>query len=550
MIYNSSMSEKMFKTKIEKYTNPKSLLTYFFYILFCVFLLLYVVKCISIVKTTTFSFDGAMNALAVHSLFGSENNLYNGYPFFDHRVQTGIPVTGLVAISFSLFGESFEAGLLVNLIYTLLFVLVIVYYLHKCLKLNFFYVSIAFLLFISTRQLFYHAFGLYGELPALTFFMMSLVVFHKFLESRKNQLLTLFGVLLGLSVLTKTVMLITVPAYLVTIITLFIVESWKLKDVTKFIWRSLSGFFAPLFIFELIKFLSLGRLSYIRWWQTASIDIGAQAGLSDVYQDTPGIIDKLLSHLNNLSINVDLPVWAIILTLSFLLFGLIWPVLNIVLDKLELSPRKKRDQILPLDVLTLLLVTLSYFGWWLLITPTQKAMFRRIINGVYLINFCLPILFFYFRAHIIRILGQHNQHYKTAFSVFSVILSVFLMVFGMYRTIKFKNFDISFTNSDLKTTYLTSGEIIHNLPENSTIYGTGWWQAPILSFSAKRDFYNIDPLMDQIGNSPLSESYLVSDHYEFLIDPKAPYKILESFEYQVLFSLNKVEIFELIQKLP
>jgi len=71
-----------------------------------------------------------------------------------------------------------------------------------------------------------------------------------------------------------------------------------------------------------------------------------------------------------------------------------------------------------------------------------------------------------------------------------------------------------------------------------------------LSFSAKRDFYNIDPLMDQIGNSPLSESYLVSDHYEFLIDPKAPYKILESFEYQVLFSLNKVEIFELIQKLP
>ncbi len=531
-------------------SQTKDFLTYFSFVVFCIFFILLAVKCVSIVMTTTFSFDGAMNALAVHSLFGSENNLYNGYPFFDHRVQTGIPVTGLVAFSFSVLGESFEAGLLVNLIYTLLFVLVMVYYLHKCLKLNFFYVSVAFLLFISTRQLFYHAFGLYGELPALTFFMMSLVVFHKFLETRKNRLLTLFGILLGLSVLTKTVMLITVPAYLVTVITLFIIESWKLKDVTKFFWRSLSGFFAPLFILELIRFFSLGRLSYIRWWQTASIDIGAQAGLSDIYQDTPGIFDKLLSHLNNLSINVDLPVWAILLTLSFLFFGLIWFVLNIVLNKLDLSSRKKHDPLFPLDVLTLLLVTLSYFGWWLIITPTQKAMFRRIINGVYLISICLPTLLFYFRAQIIKSLAHHNHHFKTVFSGLSIILSLFLVVFGVYRSIKYKHFEITFTNSDLKTAYLNAGEIIHNLPENSKIYGTGWWQAPILSFSAKRDFYNIDPLMDQIGNSPLLESYLVSDHYEFLIDAEAPYRILESFEYEVLFSLNKVEIFELIQKKP
>lgn len=539
----------MIKTKIENFIGPKKTLTYISYIVFCIFFLLFVVKCVSIVKTTTFSFDGAMNALAVHSLYGSEDNLYRGYDFFDPRIQTGVPVSGLVALSFLFFGESFEAGLLVNLIYALLFSLVMVYYLKNCLGLDFFFVNLAFLLFISTRQLFYHAFGLYGELPALAFLLLSIVLFHKFLNTRNNHLLTISGIFLSLSVLTKTVMLISIPAYLVTTIILFIVESWKSKDVINFYWRSFLGFFTPLFIFELTKLLSMGIDTYIQWWQNMSDDIVAQAGITSRFEDTHGIINKLLNHLNNLSINVDLPMWVILFTLALLFLSLTFFVINIYLDKYESRLQKLKTHSMPLDVITIFIITLSYFGWWLIITPTQKAMFRRIINGVYLLNICLPILIFYFRDLFSRSTNRTIQNKNNFFSIISIFLSICLMIFGVNRFIKFKNYEITFTDSELKTTYLSAGEIIHNLPENSTIYGTGWWQAPILSFASQRDFYDIDLVVDSLNSSDLINSYLVSDHYESIIDPTAPDKILSLFDYELQFSENNVNIYKLNLKL-
>ncbi len=525
-------------------------MTYLLYIIFVAFFGLFLVKCISVVKTSTFSFDGAMNALAVHSLFDSNNNVYSGYNFFDYRIQTGTPVTGLVAISFLIFGESFEAGLLINLIYALFFVFALVYYLKSCLNLDFIYVLLAFLMFSSTRQLFYHAFSLYGELPALTFFLFSLIFFHKYLTLHKPQQLILSGMFLGLSILTKTVLLISIPAFALTIILLFSIKKWKMTEILRFLGSFLLGITIPVVIFEVVKLMALGKSAYILWWKDMSKSIAAQAGVISTYEDTPGLINKLQNHLTNLSINTDIPVWFILFILSFILLSFILLSLSLFLNK-NASRYNVDSQNPPVEILTIIIITLSYFGWWLLITPSQKAMFRRIINGVYLAEICIPIILFYLPKLITKSTNKKKKDHFVSFTkILSLSITVLLIFVSITRFIKYQHFIISFKNSDLKNSYLTAGDYIQNLPEESKVYGTGWWQAPILSFSSKRDFYNIDPVIDELSNSNLLNNYFVSDHYEYLIDPNAPLRILNLFEYELKFSENQVEIYKLIRKLP
>ena len=72
-----------------------------------IYLLFFIIKCISIAFTNLFSFDGAMNVQVAQNLL--KNHLYatsyNGITLFGENIQTGSPVILPVTIFFMLFGE-------------------------------------------------------------------------------------------------------------------------------------------------------------------------------------------------------------------------------------------------------------------------------------------------------------------------------------------------------------------------------------------------------------------------------------------------------------
>ncbi|MEN6299516.1 MAG: hypothetical protein ABFD51_06345, partial [Anaerolineaceae bacterium] len=126
------------------------------------FILLFVIKCISVSLTTRFTFDGAMNVQVAQNLVNHHKyaTSYDGLHLFDPRVQTGITVTLPVAIFFKIFDESCECGLSINAIYLILLLFSLIYYLKYCLRSNNYFVLLAVLVFLGTPKLFSLGFGL------------------------------------------------------------------------------------------------------------------------------------------------------------------------------------------------------------------------------------------------------------------------------------------------------------------------------------------------------------------------------------------------------
>ncbi len=534
-------------------TAGKSPLEKTFILLTILLLAFFVIKCVSVTLTYPFSFDGGMNAQVAHNLAHSLNysTSYDTNIHFDPIIQTGIPVLLPVAIFFRIFGESFASGLAINAIYLILLLLAIIYYEIVALKFNIYFVFLSVLLFFGTPSLFNFGFGLYGELPALFFFMLFLVLYQKYQTTNKKNFLLFAGLSFGLGYLTKTVILIALPAIAAAFILDFLTipNSARKRKMQDFALLIL-GMLLPILLFETYKLFSLGFPAYSTWWSEQFKSILMQAGVKKGYSDTDGILIKFITHLKLLSASLIVHYWIIIAQLAVLVAA--FALISLQRLKQILSRQTtqlKNDWVLSNDFYILLVTTLSYFGWWLLITPTLKAFYRRIIDGTILFEICFIAILFLLYQWIPTLVNRSKvKNPGFLIKVFSV--SFFLLIFASASLflLNSSNHLLSFQDTPTKTSILEAAKIIKKLPEKAILAGYGWWQSPNISFASGRNFSNYYKISTTDFQNSKKPKYLVVENFNFDKNKSFIKNILFSTENKIVYSRNDIYIYHLIKK--
>ena len=464
------------------------------------------------------SFDGAMNLQVAVNL--SKNGIYAGnypiYTLFDEKIQTGIPVLLPIAVLIKLFGQSFAVTLVVNAAYILL-LLVVVGQIFKTADLpnKIFYVSAVII--INTPVFFEYGMGVYGEIPTLALFLSSVLNLLNYEKTLKRKYILYAGILMGLAYLTKTVILIGLAGYGVVFLSKLIRKEIKCKLI---LWWIL-GFLIPVIVFEAYKFILLGAQEYIFWWKEQLAAIFMQAGVKSGYSDTEGIFEKLMLHFQLLFQYFG---WRAILAC----FAIISGALRIVYRLLQGKYLQSIDIIFITGV--------CYLIWWLVLTPTEKAWSRRILNGIILleISFFLQYIFF---QDLLRIKEGAFGRLKvyTPYIVRGVLILSILVLFG--KTLEEAN-SIPALKEEKMHLNSAGNKIVEILDqnENAVFCGAEWWQAPLLSYYTKTDFLDFYDIKDDIQNKETENSYyLVADFYTLILGQAIRDDVLGLSDYEQIY---------------
>lgn len=462
------------------------------------------------------SFDGAMNLQISENLAekGIYATRYNGDTWFDERIQTGAPVLIIISFIIKIFGKNMPLILSVNAFFILGLFFIIRKILKKC-DISDLFVSILFLFLFLNPVLFNSGMGVYGEIPTLFFFLVSSFLL---LDYEKSKLkIFLSGVFLGLAYLTKTVILISFPAFIIVFILNLYFKKLKVKDFI--IW--FSGFLSFILIFEIYKYFSLGSENYFLWWYSQLQSILRQAGVKEGFSDTANKFVKIFLHIKKycgyFKINI-------ILFISVVIFNTVVFVRKFI-DEF-ISKNFKFDNVI-------FITAASYMVWWIAITPTEKAWDRRIINGSILLLVSTLMLFVYF------IRRYWSKISKLKF------LNLYIVIFGLFIVINlYFNIDnISwFDNSNKVAAYKVADYIkdIKKKDPNALFCGMGWGQAPVASFLADEQFYDFGYIDDINTNT-----YVVLDNWAFTVTKDSVYNTLGETDYEEVYNdVNNFRIYK------
>jgi hypothetical protein len=519
-------------------------------------IVVFMIKCVSVALTSAFSFDGAYNVQVAQNLekyFTYSTNYQTNYDskLFDPKISTGIPVLLPVAIIFIFFGESFASGLIVNAIYLILLAFAIFYFLKKCLNLNGFLSLLSIIMLYGTPNLFTNGLGLLGEVPMCFYLLMMLIFLHKYEDTYNLKYLFGAGLFIGLGYLTKTVILISIPALVfATTFDLIVKKQFVLRKCgnVKRYFKDYSflplGFAVPILAFEFFKLISLGITVYLQWWGKQWVSIMQFAGIDQGYSDTTGSFAKFTTHINYLSSFLDLHVTIIELLLTILLISffaiLAYGIFHL---RIKQKPKESEKILFSNSVLVLITITLSYYGWWLLITPTQVAWERHIFVGYILLEICLILIASFILKYGERMIPKTKKIPYILFKIFTIGYIGLLLMGTSFDLIHTKNYLISFDDTPEKTTLLKAGHYIRNLPKDAEIFGYYWWQAPVVAFASGRTFDDILTNIEMRKVGSLNEKYFVEDSNAFYLDPGGDQIVLSQYDTQLIFSDDQEKIF-------
>lgn len=446
-------------------------------------------------------FDGAMNLQVAASLARGEGyrRSYDDRELFPAEVQTNYPYVLPAAVLFKLFGVGFVTAQIPNLLYfagTLALVFLLVRRTtvgHPDHMLIWSILTILLCLSVPALHL-YGAFG-YGEVPALFWFLAACyVLFAPHKQPPGVGRLGCGGILLGLAVATKTVLLIGVGAAGFAV--LFSKPSQLRSDWRRALAQAsvlLAGFIAPLLPFELYRFASLGGPSgYGAWWGTQLEQIMMQAGVQSGFRDTPSLLEKFQMHFAILARSMQLSPYQLLLLLTCE-FGAILAAL--------LAWRRHRAH--PV-LLAVGLAAVAYLTWWLLITPTQKAWSRRILNGVLLTHVATGV------ALAALWTGLHPRRMRWVRPLPLPGAAIMLLVAPpLWREIQKPPL---LDRPDSGNEIATVAQWFRNRNPHDLVFGEGWYSAPVVSLYAERLVLDLNrwPLARIRDQQPI---YLISDIY-------------------------------------
>lgn len=470
------------------------------------------------------SFDGAMNVQVSQSLLedGMYTTRYDGGIVFDEKIQSGITLLAPTALIMKIFGTNNIAANTANIIYIILLLVMVARVLSKygVSNLVIFCTEICFL---ATPYFFEYGNGLYGEIPMLFWIILVIYILNK---GHKNKYYFIAGVCYGLAYLTKTVALIALPALVIYFLYhLLISKEIKIKQII--IW--LIGVLGPIILFEIYKIILLGSYEYGIWWRQQIESIMQQAGVTanPTYQDTENIITKFFVHLDKFSeyFSIDKALVCIIVIANFGMWC---------------YRIYKEKTLKAIDILYL--VAFSYFGWWFLITSTQKAWARRIIVGVLLMELTSLYNCFYY-IKLVKMREEVIRYLKiiTGTVVTFTIILVGTQAINLYQKNRIEDLSMRQVVSVIKQ--------IREDDKNAIFCGYGWWQAPRIAFNSGEKFANYYKLLSEEKSENI---YLVIDKYAKLLSGSEYNDVLDLVRYDIIYedNLNYNYIYKINEFLP
>ncbi|MFH0830927.1 MAG: glycosyltransferase family 39 protein [Parcubacteria group bacterium] len=470
------------------------------------------------------SFDGAMNLQVPVNLIehGQYATSYTQTTLFDHRIQTGPTVLVPIALFMAIFGKSFFVANLVSLAY--LFGLFIVIFLFVRKLVGRWWAILALPVVFVIPSFLNIALNQFGEIPALFFALSSALMLDRLAKTslttphNKTRLIIFAGLLLGCSVLTKTVMLITVPGF----VAVALLDLWLTKRVSL---RYYLLFFAtaviPFVFFELYKLSVLGFGAYREWWTTEFTAVSNQAGVTQGMSDTPGLFSKFAEHFRLLGGHFDAPL--------LVLAAMLILTLVVVAIKLWQLYRDRTQFNWPLSYFTFASIAFSYFGWWLLITPTARAWHRRILDGFVLEEILLVVAIAMLIAIVRRTQGYKKWLAAGAAGISSLCLLTQIAIFA-------PRVQAQIQPSSVGQAVRHFAELIRVLPQDAVIYGTGWWQSPRLSFLSGRTFTSINHRPPPQG--PLDKAYFVIEREAYALSREEMERVILQTKAHLVESVN------------
>ena len=438
------------------------------------------------------SFDGAMNLQVAASIAAGQGyrRNYAAREPFPHEIQTGPPYILPAAAVFKIWGIGIPQAEIVNVVYAAA-LLIITCWLIAPLG------GLALALFGALTVLMLpglHQFGFYGygEIPALVWALAAMGVYFRGHDDSLSGLGS--GVLLGLAVFTKTVLLIGAGALGLSAILEMLVQR---RDPSQSKPRRFGAFVvggsAVIVTMEIWRASALGGFgAWQAWWVQEGGSIFMQAGVKPGFgKVTHSLLGKLHVHFGLLGQDFRLSSALTGLWLALVFAAVIY----LIFFRLY---RRKTDW-LPFAIL---LTAFVYLAWWLLITPTEKTWLRRIMDGM----ICADIGLFMVGASWLR--GTRETGAGLPARSIALVSAGMVLVTPATWTVKDTHALMSTIASERSCGLLvvtidncvqqpagaSVGDLlrvaaeVHSLPSRAYLFGFAWYSAPRVGLFSQRHF--------------------------------------------------------------
>lgn len=446
----------------------------------------------SIAATQAVTFDGAMNLRAAEELFrsGRYGSYYGGFRFFPPEIQTGLPVQIPAGFFVHVLGKSPFAQNLANLLYLAGAAAVVFALIRRAAGRV--AAAVAAALFFATPGLtpfpeapsaarlvpslgfdnrYANALGGYGELPALFFGLLALLLLLAALRRTGAAFALLAGLAAGASFATKTVALMWCGP-------LVLLALAALRGRDRSFRRALpllAGAALPPLAVEAWKFAALGDgANYLAWWSIQSAMIWQISGAEDSVARLWRIGPTMARHLDVLALHVAQPLAVVV---PFLVAPWLAGALALWRGRRTLSLETRL-------VLAFLLVTsVAYFVWFLGFSPTEHAWLRRILNGL-----ALQLMLAVLAAHLLwrrDAAAGGPLAFRRGMAGAIALLVVWVAAPHGANMLKFATHPVTQREQ-------AAARFVAALPREATIFGWGWGQSPMIDLLVQRGFEDIN----------------------------------------------------------
>lgn len=473
------------------------------------------------IRYTSLDFDAAMNFQISYNL--SENGAYmsnyvdpgyNGTTStkFDHKIQTGSTVIVPTAILNMIFGADGTNMQIVTVFYFCILMVLIFVLVSK--EVNW-YLGIAAICVLAP-MIIDNAYNGFGETTTFLFMVLTFILFDEAHKHSSQRLYFFTGVVVGLGYLTKTVFLICLASFLVV----FVFEIFILKkyNYIKNYIIIVIGAFCPVLLFEMYKLYELGVVEYIDWWKFERGLISSESGVTDNLGEELTVLTKIFNNLKGYSQCYEIHILLI-------------PVIYLIPGAIGFYYFIKNKE-LSLVNLCLYGVSGAYLLWWLLLVPTTRLWERRDLIG----NSIIIILTIIYVGKLFKEFWEQSE--KGINKVLLPALYICMVFICINNIVDLKT--VIQNNYKQKQLAQETAEELEKLQTDAEIYGTGWWQNPVVAMMSEKQIKNLDIAKDITENS-----FFVADIYinalatDTLAQVKSKYYLKKIFgnEQNTIYSL-------------
>lgn len=430
-------------------------------ILICFSLLLFCLL-LSLAVILPLSFDDAVFMKTAKNL--SKSGLYAYDSLFDPIVTTGFPVILPTAIVYRVLPNNIIGARIVSVTYFML-LMALVYRVTRqygFTKKDSFKVLILtiFICLFTIPNFIITSLGLYGEVPAVGFFLSSLIFLKAYLKTKQFQFLLLCGMFVGLAFSTKYIMFFAFPAVIVALVFANLKAGKKTLTISLLIL--LIGIIVPEAVFRLYHYLTVGEARFMEDLKQLSLYYQNLNSLTNLERPTNSIFFDHLLSLKEQGISPLAPITYFFFACASLVYSI-----------------RHRKHTLTAMVIFVILI---YFRWLFF---THNTLMRHLFTGMFVFNVIFSAFIISYGKNILE--GRNKAKLIT-------IITFLIAIFMTQASLRvFLNYNVKIhVYRKMSQEQKRIADFIRS-QNNADFYHLPWYLAPEYSLLADKSFKTYFP---------------------------------------------------------